>query len=296
MWCYDDPLRVDSYEREIQRKTGNETIARMVSLYRYLEKNPPRSAADLKQRVFFDKAGVLPVFSESEAASAYYMWIIVHDPTKFRRYVHERMKMQEQTGGGESNQQLMDKIFNKIGSLLAYPVKTFVMDAGFDPMQDTVLGIATRLVNNLLPFILKLVFIVKTFEEDVPITNVILTPILNAYNDSDPKIKAAMVAAVTPLAELLAPVAGLGFLIEIIMFLIVLALTLVNVSVNISRGKFGSAYVSSMGLIPFVGPFLVQGIHTVEGLYDEFIRRKEKLRILPLIGNPIANALNVLET
>jgi hypothetical protein len=93
----------------------------------------------------------------------------------------------------------------------------------------------------------------------------------------------------------LAPVGGLGFIIEIIMFLIVLALTMVNVSVNISRGKFGSAFVSAMGLIPFVGPFLVQGIHTVEGLYDEFIRRKEKLRVLPLIGDPIADALNVLE-
>lgn len=295
MWCYDDPTRVDSYEREIQRKTGNESLARMASLYRYLKKNPPRSPSDLKSRVFFDKARVLPVFSERDAARAYYMWIIVHDPSKFRTYVHERMK-KEQTGGGEgSNQEFVDKLFNKLASLLEEPVGWMLREIGFDPMQDTPPGLAARMVTNLVPLLSKVVFVLKTLEEDVPITNVVLTPLLNAYNDSDPKIKAAMVAAVTPIAELLTPVAGLGIAIELLTFAIVALMTMVNVSVNISRGKFGSAFVSSMSVIPFVGPFVTQGIHTIEGLYDEFIRRKEKLRTFPLIGNDLADALNVLE-
>jgi hypothetical protein len=296
MWCYEDPTRLDSYERELQRKTGSESLARMASLYRYLVKHPPKSPADLQNRVFFDKAGVIPVFSETEAARAYYMWIIVHDPSKFKKYVHERMKT-TQTGGGESesNQEFVDKLFNKLASLLVDPVKWIFAEIGFDPMQDTAPGLAARLVTNLLPLVSKIVFILKTLEEDIPVTNVVLTPLLNAYNDSDPKIKAAMVAAVTPIAELLTPVGGLGIAIELFTFAIVAFLTAVNVSVNISRGKFGSAFVSSMSIIPFVGPFITQGIHTIEGLYGEFIRRKEKLRTLPLIGNDLANALNVLE-
>lgn len=296
MWCYDDPTRVDSYEREIQRKTGNEPLARMVSLYRYLTKHPPSSPADLQRRVTFDKAGTIPVFSETDAARAYYMWIIVHDPSKFRKYVHERMKKEQTGGGGDtSNQEFVDKLFNKLASLLEAPVKWMLTEIGFDPMQDTAPGLAARMVTNLLPLVSKIVFLLKTLEEDIPVTNVVLTPMLNAYNDSDPKLKAAMVAAVTPIAELLTPVAGLGIAIELTTFAIVAFMTMVNVSVNISRGKFGSAFVSSMSVIPFVGPFVTQGIHTIEGLYDEFIRRKEKLRTLPLIGNDLADALNVLE-
>lgn len=295
MWCYDDPLRVDSYEREIQRKTGNETLARMASLYRYLEKNPPKSPSDLKSRVFFDKGGVLPVFSEQDAARAYYMWIIVHDPSKFRKYVHERMK-KEQTGGGDtSNQEFVDKLFNKLASLLEAPVKWLLVEIGFDPMQDTPPGLAARIVVNLGPLIGKFIFLLKTLEEDVPITNVVLTPLLNAYNDSNPKMQAALIAAVTPIAEILTAAAGFGIAVELAAFAVTALMTFVNVSVNISRGKFGSAFVSSMSVIPFVGPFVTQGVHTVEGLYDEFIRRKEKLRTLPLIGDDLADALNVLE-
>lgn len=295
MWCYDDPTRVDSYEREVQRKTGSESLARMVSLYRYLSKHPPSSPTDLQRRIVFDKAGMIPVFSETDAARAYYMWIIVHDASKFKKYVHERMK-KEQTGGGDgSNQEFVDKLFNKLASLLEAPVSWMLTEIGFDPMQDTPPGLAARMVTNLLPLVTKVVFLLKTLEEDIPVTNVVLTPLLNAYNDSDPKIKAAMVAAVTPIAELLTPVAGLGIAIELVTFAIVAFMTAVNVSVNISRGKFGSAFVSSMSVIPFVGPFITQGIHTIEGLYDEFIRRKEKLRTLPLIGNDLADALNVLE-
>ena len=295
MWCYDDPTRVDSYEREVQRKTGNEPLARMISLYRYLAKNPPTSPSDLQTRIFYDKAGVIPVFSDTDAARAYYMWVIVHDPSKFRHYVHERMKTAQSGGGEGSNQEFVDKLFTKLASLLADPVKWSLKEIGFDPMQDTPPGLAARMVTNLLPLVTKIVFLLKTLEEDVPVTNVVLTPLLNAYNDSDPKIKAAMVAAVTPIAELLTPVAGLGIAIELMTFALVALMTAVNVSVNISRGKFGSAFVSSMSVIPFVGPFITQGIHTVEGLYDEFIRRKEKLRTLPLIGDDLATALNVLE-
>jgi hypothetical protein len=294
MWCYDDPTRLDSYERAVEQQTGNQPLARMLSLYRYLVKHPPSSPSDLQNRIFFDKAGVLPVFSEQDAARVYYMWIIVHDRSKFKRYARETIRQTKaQKGGG--NQEFADKLFTKMASILEAPISWMMMEIGFDPMQDTPPGIAARIVTNVLPLLSKIVFLLKTLEEDVPVTNVVLTPLLNAYNDSDPKLKAALVAAVTPVAELLTPVAGLGIAIELMTFAVVAFLTAVNVSVNISRGKFGSAFVSSMSVIPFVGPYITQGIHTVEGLYEEFIRRKEKLRTLPLIGEDLANALNVLE-
>jgi hypothetical protein len=267
----------------------------MLSLYRYLVKNPPTSPSDLQTRVFYDRAGVLPVFSETDAARAYYMWIIVHNPSKFKHYVHERMKTTQRGGGDTSNQEFVDKLFTKLASILEEPVAWSLKEIGFDPMHDTPPGLAARMVVNLAPLLGKIVFLLKTMEEDIPVANVVLTPLLNAYNDADPKIKAALVAAVTPIAELLTPVAGLGIAIELMTFAIVALMTAVNVSVNISRGKFGSAFVSSMSVIPFVGPFITQGIHTIEGLYDEFIRRKEKLRTLPLIGDDLADALNVLE-
>lgn len=299
MWCYDDPTRLDSYERAVEQQTGNQPLARMASLYRYLVKNPPKSPKDLQTRVFFDKGRAIPVFSDEEAQRAYYMWIIVHDPSKFKKYVHERVQHgKTQTGGGlddSSNQEFADKLFNKLVSLLEAPVKWLLTEIGFDPMQDTPLGLASRVVVNLGPLLSKMIFLLKTLEEDVPITNVVLTPLLNAYNDNNPKIQAALIAAVTPIAEILTAAAGFGIAVELAAFAVTGFMTFVNVSVNISRGKFGSAFVSSMSIIPFVGPFITQNIHTLEGLYAEFIRRKEKLRTLPLIGDDLANALNVLE-
>lgn len=299
MWCYDDPTRLDSYERAVEQQTGNQPLARMASLYRYLVKNPPKSPKDLQTRVFFDKGRAIPVFSDEEAQRAYYMWIIVHDPSKFKKYVHERVQhAKTQTGGGlddSSNQEFADKLFNKLVSLLEAPVKWLLTEIGFDPMQDTPLGLASRVVVNLGPLLSKMIFLLKTLEEDVPITNVVLTPLLNAYNDNNPKIQAALIAAVTPIAEILTAAAGFGIAVELAAFAVTAFMTFVNVSVNISRGKFGSAFVSSMSIIPFVGPYVTQNIHTLEGLYAEFIRRKEKLRTLPLIGDDLANALNVLE-
>jgi hypothetical protein len=298
MWCYDDPTRFDSYERAVEQQTGNQPLARMASLYRYLVKHPPKSAKDLQSRVVFDKAGTIPVFSNADAERAYYMWIIVHNPSTFKRYVHERVQhAKTQTGGGleDSNQEFADKLFNKLISLMEEPVKWLLTEIGFDPMQDTPLGLASRAVTNLGPLLMKLIFLLKTLEEDVPITNVVLTPLLNAYNDNNPKMQAALIAAVTPIAEILTAAAGFGIAVELAAFAVTGFMTFVNVSVNISRGKFGSAFVSSMSIIPFVGPFITQNIHTLEGLYAEFIQRKEKLRRIPLVGDDLANALNVLE-
>lgn len=283
MWVYDDPTRMDDVEKEIEQKTGNVGMARMISLYRYLKKNPPKSPEDLQGRVFFDSNHVLPVFDDDTAKRVHYMWIIIHDPTKYHRYLKETVASRKvQRGGGEDNQEFLDKLINKFAGVLVSPITWFVKEIGFDPELDTPPGLAARAAINLAPIFFAMVFFLHTLETTDALGGPFWSIWFDSIDKSVPKILGAAEAFVTPISVILAPL-GIGIGTEVLVLVFSTAVALAHVGMNLSRRKFGSAFAAFLGIVPF-GPFVTQGIHSLEHTYDRYLEELPRMQNIPLIG------------
>lgn len=268
---------------------GSTELAKMWSLYTYLQKNPPKSAADVKSRVFADKARVIPLLNDEDSQRIFYMWVIIHDPVKYRKFLEEQKRVQK--GGAEdpfSNQEFPDKLLSKIISIVDEPIVDTFKWLGFDPEQDTGLGIATRIAYNSALLASKLLFLLKTLEETPELGGPLWSMLFDAIDKNAPKASAALQTLTTPIAILLAPV-GIGEAAELI---VLVFQTILSVSVSlmhVSRGKFGSSFASLLSVIPIVGPYFTQAVHSAEHTYENWLKRREQFRRVPLIGESIAD-------
>jgi hypothetical protein len=281
MWSYADTVRPATIG-------GSADLAKMWSLYRYLQEHPPKSPEDVKQRVFLDKAHTIPLLNDEDAHRIFYMWVIIHDPVKYRRFLKEK---KTQKGGAidpYSNQEFPDKLLSKIIGIIDEPIVDTFKWIGFDPEQDTTLGIATRVGYNASLLAGKLLFFLKTLEETPELGGPLWSMLFDAIDKNAPKASAALQTLTTPIAIILAPV-GIGEAAELI---VLIFQTILSVSVSlmhVSRGKFGSSFASLLSVVPIIGPYFTQAVHSAEHTYENWMDRREQFREIPLVGDSLAD-------
>ena len=281
MWSYADTIRPATIG-------GSADLAKMWSLYRYLQEHPPKSPGDVKQRVFLDKAHTIPLLNDEDAQRIFYMWVIIHDPVKYRRFLKEKKTQKGGSIDPYSNQEFPDKLLSKIIGIIDEPIVDTFKWIGFDPEQDTTLGIATRIGYNAALLASKLLFLLKTLEETPELGGPLWSMLFDAIDKNAPKASAGLQTLTTPIAIVLAPV-GIGEAAELI---VLIFQTILSVSVSlmhVSRGKFGSSFASLLSVIPIIGPYFTQAVHSAEHTYENWMDRREQFRRIPLVGDTLAD-------
>lgn len=289
VWYYDDPTRFDTQERWIEQTTQNADLARMWSLYRYLERNPPTSVADLKTRVLLDKQGT-PLFDDATAQEVYDIWVSMKNPKEFGKQVlHYTARRTSQAGGGDHvNEEFLDKVFIKVYRLLRGPVAAILVGVGLDPAQDTTLGYTSRALYNTSALLEKIVFLLYTLESTPELGGPLWSLLLDSITKNTPRIISALEGPITTLNAMLVVAYGVGVATEVITTILTAIVSLSVALINLSRRKFGSAFALMLLAIPVVGPVFTAAINSVEQVYSDFKARQEKLQQIPLIGSVFA--------
>lgn len=286
-WYYDDPTRFNQEEREIEKKSGSQDLARMWSLYRYLEQNPPTSAADLKSRVFLDRRGT-PAFDDQTAEEVYNIWVSLNDPAKHAQEVLQyTRKRARQTGGGPEpvNEEFLDKVFAKVYGLVRWPLASLLTSIGFDAQQDTTLGCVARAHYNITSLLEKIVFFLYSLESNPTLGGPLWTLMLDGLTKNTPRIISALEGPLTALNAALVPVAGAGLATEVISSIVVAVVSLSVALINLSRRKFGSAFALLLLGVPIIGPVFTATLTSMEQIYSDFKAKQAKLQQIPLLGN-----------
>jgi hypothetical protein len=286
-WYCEDPTRYDAQERMIERKTDSKDLARMWSLYRYLQRFPPTSAQDLKSRVFLDKEGT-PLFDDETAHEVYAIWSSLKDPVKYGEEVmkYTRKRLEKHGGGeGDVNEEFLDKVFIKIYSLIRGPIASILTSVGLDPMQDTTLGYASRAAYNTSDLLQKIIFFLHTLESNPNLGGPLWTLMLDALTKNTPRIIAALEGPITTLNAMLVVVWGIGAASEVITSIITAVVAVSIALINLSRRKFGSAFSLMLLGIPVIGPVFTMSIASMEQVYSDFKNKQAKLQEIPLIGS-----------
>lgn len=286
-WYYEDPTRFSQEEREIEKKSGSQDLARMWSLYRYLEKNPPTSPADLKSRVFLDRQGT-PAFDDATAQEVYNIWVSLKDPAQHaQEIIHYTRKRVGQTGGGPEpvNQEFLDKVFAKVYGLVRWPLASLLTSIGFDTEQDTTMGCIARANYNITSLLEKIVFFLYTLESNPTLGGPLWSILLDGLTKNTPRIISALEGPLTALNAVLVPVAGAGLVTEVISSIVVAVVSLSVALINLSRRKFGSAFALLLLGVPIIGPVFTATLTSMEQIYSDFKAKQAKLQQIPLIGS-----------
>lgn len=271
MWFYNNPAEGGA----------KNPLGRLMSLYAYLLKNPPKSAKDLQSRTFFDRNGKIPVFNDEQAQRMMYMWIIIHDPAKHRRYFMEAAKdpdikvIHTQKGGGTDS--VIDKIINntwdKISSAMSGPPNPEVANA-----MSNISGGFTKVL-----FALHNVTDEKSskFAQD---WGPAIGFAIDTFDSTEKLAHDIVDLAMKPLAMLLAPIPGSPILVEIIKFVNNLIVAMPYVMTNISMRHFGDAAASYIAAFP--GGTSVLGLkNMIDQQFVKIQAKKEKLKNVPVIGS-----------
>lgn len=286
-WYYDDPTRFNQEERLIERETKNMDLARMWSLYRYLEKYPPTSATDLRSRTFLDKEGT-PVFDAKTAEEVFAIWKSLRDPTQHGKqvvaYAEKRLAQAGGNPNGHVNEEFLDRVFIKLFQLLRAPIVGILTGVGLDPMQDTTLGYASRIVYNISGILESLIFFLYTLESNPNLGGPIWTLLLDIPTKNLPRIVAALEGPILALNTALVAAGGVGVATEAITAIVTAVVALSVASMNLSRRKFGSAFALALLAIPIVGPVFTNSINVLDQMYTDFRGKQDKLSQVPLVG------------
>lgn len=271
MWYYKNPA-----------EGGDRTpFGRLMSLYAYLVKNPPKSAKDLQSRTFFDRNMRLPVFDNDQAQRMMYMWIIIHDPSKHRRYLAEACEdpdvkiVHTQKGGGTDS--VIDKIINNV----------------IDKTSSAFSGPPNPAISNVMSSISggfsKIIFLLHNLTD--PNTSKFSQDFGPAIGfavdslDSTEKLAHDLVDLVMkPLALLLAPVPGSPIIIEIWKFLNNLIVSTPYIMMNISMRNFADAATSFIAAFP--GGVSILGLkNMLDQQYIKIKAKRETLQNVPVVGS-----------
>lgn len=121
MWTFegDKTLEDINVEKKLTKFFQNDVVAkgfsRYWSLYKYLLKNPPTNPRVLRANVWMDKAHVIPFFDEETSKKVVVMWKIVHDPTKFSKFLAQRFKAIKKGGATSAkNEEVLDKTIDYV--------------------------------------------------------------------------------------------------------------------------------------------------------------------------------------
>lgn len=286
-WYYEDPTRFDTQERLIEKTSNSPDLARLWSLYRYLQKNPPTSSQDLQARVFLDREGT-PLFDDATAKEVYDLWNSLKDPREFgKQALQYTARRSVHTGGGPENvnEEFLDKVFIKIFRLLRGPIAGIFTSIGFDPNQTTTLGYVSRAYLNVSALVEKVIFLLYTLESTPELGGPLWSIFLDSLTKNTPRIISALEGPITTLNAMLVVAYGVGVATEVITTVIVAVVSLTVALINLSRRKFGSAFALMLLAIPVVGPVFTAGINSMEQVYSDFKARQAKLQQIPLIGS-----------
>lgn len=267
-WDFDAPTQdpriqnVQSYitQRSQSTKAGL-NAARMLGLYGFLKAHPFSSPEDLRKAV---TQGGEPMFTPEEAAQ-----------------VHEALK---QKGGGAPPPEFFDKIIRKL--LTINPFTLLEMAKSFLPMPSST---GTGGLPFQLPSLKSLIFMLYAFERD-PNYGPLLSVALDTTTKLLPTIAMSAQTMAAPLAGLI-PLPGAGAAGAMIGWAVGAVFAFTAILMNLSRRKFGTAFVTSMGLIPVAGPAIMEAAEDLESTMARVSQRREKLvqSTRSVLGDAIAS-------
>ena len=257
-WDFDAPvqdprfLRVQEYlTQTLQSTKAGVNAARMLSLYDFLKAHRFSSPEELQLTVL--KQGE-PLFTPEEA-----------------QQVFENLK---QKGGGAPPPEFFDKIFRKLLSFnpfeLIAKVKSMLPMGSSGPGTGFSFPFPIPTYAMLQPWL----FILYAFERD-PDYGPPLSVALDTVSKLLPTIALSVQSFAAPLAGAI-PLPGGGAIGAMIGWAVSAVFVFVAILMNLSRRKFGTAFVTAMNLIPLAGPALTEAAEDLESTMARVSQRRRK--------------------
>jgi hypothetical protein len=271
-WDFDAPtqdprlLRVQEYvTQNLQSSKAGINAVRMLSLYEFLKAHKFSSAEDLRQTV---KKEGQPLFSPEEA-----------------QQVFEQLK---QKGGGAPPPEFFDKVFRKLLSINPFELIAKVQSMLPGPGSGFSFPFPIPTYAMIQPWL----FILYAFERD-PRYGPPLSVALDTASKLLPTIALSVQSFAAPLAGAI-PLPGGGAAGAMIGWAVSAIFVFMAILMNLSRRKFGTAFVTAMSLIPLAGPALSEAAEDLESTMARVSKRREKLvdSARSILGEGIASQLD----
>lgn len=275
-WDFDAPIQdprlrsvQDYVTKNLQSTKAGLNAARMLGLYQFLKSRPFSSPDELRMAV--QQQGQ-PLFTPEEA-----------------QQVFEQLK---QKGGGAPPPEFFDKMFRKLLSInpfeLISKVKSMLPFGSSGPGKGFSFPFPIPTYAMIQPWL----FILYAFERD-PQYGPPLSVALDTVTKLLPTIALSVQSFAAPLAGAV-PLPGGGAAGAIIGWAVASVFVFMAILMNLSRRKFGTAFVTGMNLIPLAGPALTEAAEDLESTMARVSKRRDKLvdSARSILGEGVASQLD----
>lgn len=294
-WYYDgspdkeDHILTDTIVKCTKNLELANTLTRFWNLYQHLEKDPPNSALDLREKVLINKEDKSPFFTEEVSERVVMLLPIVKSKERFTKYIKDRIlrirakKKQVGAGAFRSETQTLDELVNWVVTFAPARLESL----GFNSANPTLFGKVAN-VTGYMQWILTIPMrIIPWLESNPYLGGPLWRAAINIVLELLPQIILIQNVMLTALATPLAPF-GIGFLIEALSIFIATTLGMITFILSLAANRKGAAFLSFIELTPIIGPMIRLLIMRVVRMYDVVSQQRQVLGKLPLVGQFIA--------
>lgn len=275
-WDFDAPtqdprlLRVQEYvTQNLQSSKAGLNAVRMLSLYEFLKAHRFSDAEDLRQTV---RREGQPLFTPEEAQQV--------------------LEQLQQKGGSAPSPEFFDKVFRKL--LTFNPFELLAQVKSLIPLGSSGPGFSFPFPIPSYATLQPWLFILYAFERD-PQYGPPLSVALDTVSKLLPTIGLSVQSFAAPLAGAIPLPAG-GAIGAVIGWAVSAVFVFMAILMNLSRRKFGTAFVTAMSLIPLAGPALSEAAEDLESTMSRISKRREKLvnSARSILGDGVASQLETV--